>query len=164
MGARKIFTLLKKNFKIVAPVSGKVIDLQSINDKVFSEKLAGDGVAIEPTGDVIAAPADGMISLVFKTGHAFSMLLSNGIELLVHIGLDTVELEGEGFEVLVKEKRFVKCGEPIIKIDREGILAKGYTLTTPVIITNPDKIFELKCNFNANVELGKDTIFAYKTK
>lgn len=164
MGASKIFTLLKKNNRIVAPISGKVIDLKSINDKVFSEKLAGDGVAIEPTGNVIVAPADGTLSLVFKTGHAFSMKLSNGVELLVHIGLDTVELEGKGFEILVKEKKIVKCGQPIIKIDRDWILEKGYSLTTPVIITNPDTILEIKGNIGEDVEVGQDTIFTYRIK
>ena len=103
-----MFGLFKKELKLIAPATGKTIDLSQVPDQVFAEKMAGDGVAIEVTGDTIVAPADGELSLVFKTNHAFAMTLSNGIELLVHVGIDTVSLEGEGFERLTEPGQQVK--------------------------------------------------------
>ncbi|WP_291650835.1 PTS glucose transporter subunit IIA [Clostridium sp.] len=123
---------------LVAPVSGKIIPLSEVPDPVFAEKLAGDGMAIVAEGDTIVAPADGEVTLIFKTKHAFAMTLENGLEILVHIGLETVSLDGEGFEQLVEQGTKVKAGTPLIKINRELILSKGLSLATPVLITNVD--------------------------
>ncbi|MFL0246103.1 PTS sugar transporter subunit IIA [Candidatus Clostridium stratigraminis] len=160
-----MFNFLKKNLtkevKLVAPVSGKTIDLSKVPDAVFSERLAGDGIAIEPTGNVIVAPCDGELTLVFKTLHAFGLTLENGIELLVHIGIDTVSLDGEGFEQLAEAGTKVKAGTPIIKINREVILGKGYSLITPVLITNMDLVKDLETNLDKNVSAGKDEIISF---
>lgn len=149
--------------KLLAAVSGKVLPLSEVPDPVFAQKMAGDGVAINPTGDVVVAPADGELSLVFNTKHAFAMTLDNGAELLVHIGVDTVSLEGQGFEQLAEAGTKVKAGTPIIKIDREFIKSKGLSLMTPVLITNPDS-FELKAIENIDVVAGETTIVEYKAK
>lgn len=149
--------------KLVAAVSGKVLPLSEVPDPVFAQKMAGDGVAINPTGDVVVAPADGELSLVFNTKHAFAMTLDNGAELLVHIGVDTVSLEGQGFEQLAEAGTKVKAGTPIIKIDREFIKSKGLSLMTPVLITNPDS-FELKAIENIDAVAGETTIVEYKAK
>ncbi|MDW8802309.1 PTS glucose transporter subunit IIA [Clostridium sp. A1-XYC3] len=159
-----MFGFLKKEFKLVAPVSGKVIDLSEVPDPVFSQKMAGDGVGIDSTSDVVVAPADGVISIIFKTNHAFGMLLNNGVELLVHIGIDTVELDGAGFERLIQEGSKVKAGMPVIKIDRNLIKDKGYSLITPVLITNPDNLKELKYDIDMLVQAGKEAVVTYKTK
>ncbi|MCT8977131.1 PTS glucose transporter subunit IIA [Clostridium sp. CX1] len=159
-----MFGFLKKEFKLVAPVSGKVIDLSEVPDPVFSQKMAGDGVGIDSTGDVVVAPADGVISIIFKTNHAFGMLLNNGVELLVHIGIDTVELDGVGFERLIQEGSKVKAGMPVIKIDRNLIKDKGYSLITPVLVTNPDNLKELKYDIDMLVQAGKEAVVTYKTK
>ena len=151
------------DFKLVAAISGKVLPLSEVPDPVFAQKMAGDGVAINPTGDVVVAPADGELSLVFNTKHAFAMTLDNGAELLVHIGVDTVSLEGQGFEQLAEAGTKVKAGTPIIKIDREFIKSKGLSLMTPVLITNPDS-FELKAIENIDVVAGETTIVEYKAK
>lgn len=126
-----------KNF-LVAAATGTAIPLSEVPDQVFAQKLAGDGMAIMVEGDTVVAPADGELSLVFKTKHAFAMTLENGLEILVHIGVDTVSLNGEGFEQLAEQGTKVKAGTPIIKIDREFILSKGLSLATPILITNVD--------------------------
>lgn len=159
-----MFGIFNKNFELVAPIDGKVIPLSKVEDRVFAEKMAGDGVAIDSDGDIIKAPASGKLSLVFKTNHAFGILLSNGVELLVHIGLDTVKLQGQGFERLVEEGQDVKAGDSIIKIDREFIKANGYSLVTPVLITNPNILKNIEYRTGSDVEAGKDVVLIYKIK
>jgi sugar PTS system EIIA component len=160
-----MFDFFKKNknneVKLISPITGKTIDLSAVPDPVFSQKLAGDGIAIEPTGDIIVAPADGELTLVFKTMHAFAITLSNGVELLIHIGIDTVSLNGEGFKQLVEAGTTVKAGTPIIKIDRDFILSKGISLITPLLITNMDIVKELKVNVDNSVTAGKDEVITF---
>lgn len=150
-----------KTFKLVAPVNGKSIPLSETPDPVFAQKMAGDGLAMEPAGDVIVAPADGELTLVFNTKHAFAMTLENGVELLVHIGIETVSLNGEGFEQLAEQGAKVKAGDPIIKIDREFIKSKGLPLTTPVLITNPDILKSISPVENIETTAGKTTVLEY---
>jgi PTS system, glucose subfamily, IIA component len=152
----------RKSMALVAPISGKVIDLSRVPDQVFAEKMVGDGVGIDSTGDIVVAPADGVVVLIFKTNHAFAMVLDNEIEIIVHIGIDTVELKGTGFKRLIEEGTKVKAGEPIIKVDREFIKEKGYSLVTPVIITNSDRIKEIKYNTDIMAEVGKDIVIFYE--
>lgn len=159
-----MFNFLKKSFKLVAPIDGKVVELSEVPDPVFAEKMAGDGVAIESTGDVIVAPCDGVLSMIFKTNHAFGLTMDNGTELLVHIGIDTVALEGKGFERVASEGQSVKAGDPVVKINREEILEKGYSLITPVLVTNMDNVKELNGNIGAEVKAGYDEILSFKTK
>lgn len=147
---------------LVAPVSGKAMPLSDVPDPVFAEKLAGDGAAIMAEGDTIVAPADGEVTLIFKTKHAFAMTLENGLEILVHIGLETVSLDGEGFEQLVEQGTKVKAGTPIIKIDREFILSKGLSLATPVLITNVDATKSISAVETGNVVAGETTLVNFE--
>lgn len=147
---------------LLAPISGKVIDLAEVPDQMFFEKIAGDGVGIDSIGNTILAPAAGVVVLIFNTNHAFAMVLENQIEILVYIGIDTIELAGKGFKRLVKEGTKVKAGEPIIEVDREFIKEKGYSLVTPVIITNPDRLRAIKYNTGTMAEVGKDTVIYYE--
>lgn len=161
-----MFEFLKKNkrnssLSFVAPVTGKTIDLSDIPDPVFAQKMAGDGLGIDSTGDVIVAPCDGDLTLVFKTKHAFAMTLENDIEILVHIGIETVSLNGEGFEQLVEQGTTVKAGTPIIKIDREFIKSKGLSLVTPVLITNPDITKSIDTKIGIDVVAGETTVLEY---
>lgn len=159
----KIFSKKQKSdLKLVSPATGKVINLSDVPDAVFAQKMVGDGVAIDVTGDTIVAPADGTLTLVLKTKHAFALTLNNGIELLIHIGLDTVSLNGEGFEQLATEGEFVKAGTPIIKLNRDFILEKGFSLITPVLVTNPDIVSELSTFINKDVTVGQDEIIVCK--
>jgi PTS system D-glucosamine-specific IIA component/PTS system glucose-specific IIA component len=152
----------KSDLKLLAPATGKSIDLSKVPDPVFAQKMAGDGVAIDTTEDTIVAPADGVLTLVFKTKHAFAITLDNGIELLVHIGIDTVSLNGEGFEQLVEEGKSVKAGTPIIKIDRSFILEKGFSLITPVLVTNPEIVSEIVTSTDKDVIAGENEVILCK--
>lgn len=147
---------------LVAPVSGKAMPLSEVPDPVFAEKLAGDGAAIMAEGDTVVAPADGEVTLIFKTKHAFAMTLENGLELLVHIGLETVSLDGEGFEQLVEQGTKVKAGTPLIKINREFILSKGLSLATPVLITNVDATKSISAVETGNVVAGETTLVNFE--
>jgi PTS system D-glucosamine-specific IIA component/PTS system glucose-specific IIA component len=150
-----------KNF-LVAAATGNAIPLSEVPDQVFAQKLAGDGMAIMVTGDTIVAPADGELSLVFKTKHAFAMTLENGLEILVHIGVDTVSLDGQGFEQLAEQGTKVKAGTPIIKIDREFILSKGLSLATPVLITNVDAAKSITPVESGSVVAGETAVVNFE--
>lgn len=160
-----MFDLFKKNTKVIAPISGKVISLEMVPDPVFSKKIVGDGIAIdELSGDIACAPIDGTIALIFRTNHAFAIRTKEGIEVLVHIGIDTVELAGEGFERLVAEGAVVKTGDPIIRFDSEIIKKSGRSLASPVIITTPDHIGKIMISAAGTVTAGQEVVFSYKTK
>ena len=149
------------SLRLVAPVNGKSLPLSEVPDPVFAQKMAGDGLAMDPADDIIVAPADGELTLVFNTKHAFAMTLDNGIELLVHIGIETVSLNGEGFEQLAEAGTKVKAGTPIIKVDREFVKSKNLPLITPVLITNPDKLKSITPVENVDTVAGETTILEY---
>lgn len=155
---------LKKSYKLVAPIDGKVIDLSEVPDPVFAGKLAGDGIAINSTGDIVVAPADGKLSMIFGTNHGFGIILNNDVEVLVHIGLDTVALEGKGFERIAEEGQSIKAGDPVVRINREEIVSKGYSLIIPVLFTRPEIIKDMDKNLGAEVKAGIDEIMSYKLK
>ena len=154
-------TQSNSELKLVAIADGKVKPLSEVPDPVFAEKMAGDGVAIEITSDTIVAPADGELSLVFNTKHALAMTLENGVELLVHVGLETVSLNGEGFEQLAEAGQKIKAGTPILKVDREFIKSKGLPLITPVLITNVDAVKSITAKEGIDATAGTTTILEY---
>jgi len=158
-----MFGIFGKTQEIVAPISGRTVDITEVKDAVFSEKMAGDGLAIHPTGDIVVAPADGELTMLFGTKHAFGMTLSKGVQILVHIGLETVSLNGEGFTALKKQGDRVKKGEPIIKIDRAFITSKGLSLITPIIFTELDKLKSFEARVGVDVVAGVTPILTYKT-
>lgn len=150
-----------KTYKFVAPITGKAVPLSEVPDPVFAQKMTGDGVAIIPEDDTVVAPADGELTLVFGTKHAFAMTLENGVELLIHFGLETVSLNGEGFETLVEQGTKVKAGDPILKVNREFIKSKELPTITPVLITNPDIVTSFKTFENIDTVAGETTIIEY---
>lgn len=121
---------------ILAPVSGQVLPLSEVDDQVFASGAAGQGVAILPTDNQIVAPFDGEIVAVFPSKHAIGIKSTSGCEILIHIGLNTVMLEGEGFDVHVTQGQFVVAGELLITFDKALIEKEGYSLVTPIITTN----------------------------
>ncbi len=133
-----MFGLFNKTIKIKAPVNGQSVDLDEVPDEVFSQRMMGVGLAIIPSDGLFVAPADGELTMLFRTGHAYGMILDNKVELLVHIGIDTVELAGEGFEILSQQGQRVQAGDPIVRVDLELLKQKGYEIITPIIVTSPD--------------------------
>ena len=123
---------------VCSPLQGTVLPLDQVKDEVFSQKILGDGMAVVPVRGELYAPADGTIESVFESKHAISMVCANGAELLMHIGMDTVKLEGKGFTPQVKNGDAVKKGQLLMKFDLDGIKAAGYDVTTPIVVTNGD--------------------------
>lgn len=137
------FNLFKKaKTSVLACTDGKVVPISEVSDPVFSQKMMGDGFAVIPSSTTVCSPVNGKISMIFDTNHAFGLTMSNGLEVLVHIGIDTVNEKGAGFKRIAAINDTVKAGDPIIEIDLEALKAKGYDMATMVIFTN-DKYSEL---------------------
>lgn len=137
-----------KELTIYAPVAGKVIDITEVSDPVFAQKVMGDGVAIEPEENQIVAPFDGTVRMLAETRHAIA-LSKRDFEVLIHVGLDTVALNGEGFTSHVAIGDFVKKGTVLLSFDSKYIKEKGKSLITPVVIMNtPEKMMDIKKYFH----------------
>lgn len=144
-----MFDFLKKNKKkeaqpvsegVLYPVSdGKLMKVEEVPDEVFSKKMMGDGYAVDPSNGNFYSPCDGKVSLIPETLHAVGITADTGAEVLIHIGMDTVNLKGEGFSAKVKQGDRVKAGDPIVTVDLDAIRDKVPSLVTPVIITNIDE-------------------------
>ncbi len=126
-------------FILQSPLKGKIIDLQNVKDKVFSQKIMGEGFAILPTEGLVLSPCDGEIVSVIGTSHAVGILAKNGAEILIHVGLDTVKMKGDGFKTFIKVSDQVKKGQKLIEFSIEKILSFGLDTTTPIVITNSDQ-------------------------
>ena len=125
---------------VLAAVSGRVVPLEEVPDEVFAQGMAGSGAAIVPesSGEAVA-PVSGVLVKLFEGGHAFGISTDGGMELIVHVGLDTIEMRGGGFEKLATEGDRVEAGQPIVRFDLDEIQAAGYDPVTPVLVTNPDE-------------------------
>lgn len=137
--------------EILSPLAGKAIALEDVPNPTFAEGILGLGAAVEPSDGKITASADGTVGTLFDTHHAIGLNLDNGAELLIHIGINTVELNGEGFTAHVSEGDRVQKGQTLITFDKELIASKGYKTVTPVIITNPDEYSAVKRVADGNV-------------
>lgn len=151
----------KKDIVVYAPVDGEQISLEELPDRVFSSKMMGDGVAFCFTGNQVCAPCDGKLAMIANTKHAFGMELDNGTELLVHIGMDTVNLNGEGFQVLAEAGKRVKKGTPIIAIDRSFMEEQKVDLTTPLIVVKDNGIHFQICQRKGNVIMGATEVIRF---
>jgi len=130
--------------EVYSVADGQVIELEQVKDPVFSQKMMGDGFAVEPSNGNIVSPVSGTVSSVFPTKHALGLVTEAGLEVLVHIGLDTVSLEGKPFEVMVSEGQAVAAGDLLVKADLGAIQAAGRETTTVVVFTNGDVIKSVK--------------------
>lgn len=156
-----MFNLFKKKVidnRLYAPVTGECISLDDVADKVFSSRMMGDGAAFRFNGNEVCAPCDGKIIMIAQTRHAFGIQAENGAEILIHIGLDTVNLMGEGLKVLVSNNSTVKKGTPIIQIDTQLMKEKEIDLTTPMIVTNGNEFTLTIEHINDTVNVGETPI------
>lgn len=140
------------DIKILSPLSGEVTLLKEVNDQVFSEGILGKGIAIKPDGDRVVSPVDGVVTQMFETGHAVTLTSDGGAEILIHVGLDTVELKGLHFVKHANTGDKVRAGDPLVTFDREAIEAAGYDSITPVVICNPDDYRSLRIASSKNVK------------
>lgn len=125
---------------VYSPVNGKVIALESLDDGMFSEKILGDGIAIVPSDGNFIAPVSGTLESAFPTGHAYGIKTDSGLEVLIHIGLDTVSLNGKGFRPQVQQGEKVKAGDKLAEVDLDVIKEAGYPTETMIIVTSGNKV------------------------
>ncbi len=121
---------------VYAPISGRIVPLEQISDPVFSQKMLGDGMAIQPEASQVVSPFDGTVVATFPTGHAIGLRSLAGLECLIHVGIDTVTLNGRGFRLLVEQNQRVTQGTPLMELDLSVLNLSGKDLVTPLIITN----------------------------
>lgn len=159
-----MFDFLKKKDKgieIGSPVKGKAVPISQVSDPTFGEEILGKGVAIQPEDGKIYAPADGTIEMLFDTKHAVSMTTTEGVELLVHIGLDTVALKGEHFTAHKGNGDAVKKGDLLISVDLEAVKAAGYDVITPMVVCNTSDYQTVEAVTDTEVKPG-DTVLILK--
>ena len=149
--------------EIKSVLSGRVIPIEELEDNVFSQKIMGDGVAVEPEDTVVKAPADATVTVVMKeSGHACGLTLANGLELLIHVGIDTVDMNGDGFQLFVDEGQKVRAGDPLIQFDPEKIRAAGHPLTTMLIVTGEGNAKNVAMHSGIEAKAAETTVITYE--
>ncbi len=154
--------------ELLAPMSGRLVPLEEVPDPVFAERMAGDGVAIEPepeaspaSGDrsvTVVAPCDGLLAVLFPGGHAMAIAGPGGLEVIVHVGLDTVELAGAGFEVLARQGDRIRAGQPLVRFDPAALRDRGKRALSPVLVANVDAVERLQVSAGPTVRAGRDVL------
>ncbi|MGW7860127.1 beta-glucoside-specific PTS transporter subunit IIABC [Staphylococcus xylosus] len=143
---------------VYAPIDGQVVSLSKVNDPIFAEGMMGQGIAIKPESQTVHAPFDGVVSMIAVSKHAIGITSSTGVELLIHVGLDTVQLNGEGFNILVKENDSLQQGQPILKFDKSLLDSKNYDSIIPVIITNSAEFSETIATKESNITTNDELL------
>jgi PTS system N-acetylglucosamine-specific IIC component len=144
---------------LLAPVTGEVVALDQVPDEAFASKAVGDGLAIRPTDKIVVAPADGTVVKIFNTNHAFCLETDKGAEIVVHMGIDTVALEGQGFKRLVEEGAEVKAGQPILELDLDYLNANARSMISPVVVSNSDEYAGLAALASGSVVAGQTKLY-----
>ncbi len=139
-----LFFKREKIVEFKSPVSGETVDLTEVPDQVFASKMVGDGIAFKPDQGILFAPVSGEIVQVFPTKHAIGLRTKEGLEVLIHIGIDTVEMKGEGFKSFIKKNQRVQAGDKIMEFDLELIEKSTKSTLTPLIITNMTEVKSIK--------------------
>ncbi|MBZ1843592.1 PTS N-acetyl glucosamine transporter subunit IIABC [Klebsiella pneumoniae] len=149
---------------LVSPITGDVVALEQVPDEAFASKAVGDGIAVKPTSNIVVAPAAGTVVKIFNTNHAFCLETNNGAEIVVHMGIDTVALEGKGFKRLVEEGTDVKAGEPILEMDLDFLNANARSMISPVVCSNSDDYRALVILASGKVVAGQTPLYEIKGK
>jgi PTS system beta-glucosides-specific IIC component len=142
------------SYLVIAPVPGKLRELASVDDGVFSSGMLGQGVAIEPAGNVCVAPVTGTVMATMESNHAMAFVSAHGVEVLVHIGIDTVEMQGSGFSRLVEQGEQVQAGQPVLTFDTAAIEAAGFPATTMCVVSNSSEYRAVRPLAAGEVGLG----------
>jgi sugar PTS system EIIA component len=165
---RNLFKKKEESLKIVelkAYATGKVVKIEDVPDPVFSEKMMGEGIAIIPSEGEIVSPVDGEVIQIFPTKHAVGIKTNNGIEILIHVGLETVLMNGEGFSTHVTAGEKVKTGDLLVKVNLDLVKEKGKDIITPIVITNSDLIDRVEKPISSDiVTAAKQTILKVTAK
>lgn len=151
-----------KGIVLVSPVKGKAVHLSEVNDPTFGEGMLGKGIAVIPSEGKIYSPVDGEVGMVFDTLHAVSLTNVEGAEILIHVGLDTVNLKGEGFESHVQAGTQVKKGDLLLTVDLDVVKNAGYDIITPIVICNTDDYADIKEMTLGEVNPGDEIISIVK--
>ncbi|WP_175639405.1 PTS sugar transporter subunit IIA [Metabacillus schmidteae] len=159
---KSLFT--QKKEPVHAPLTGKLVSLEEVPDPVFSQKMMGDGIAIDPSENQVFSPVDGEVVSVFPTKHAITIRSKSGAELLIHMGLETVKLNGEGFHVLVGEGDKIKIGNPIAEFDINKVSNTGTKIITPIVLLNGEQFKIENRQSNQSVTGGQDMIMEITKK
>lgn len=140
---------MSKEIKLRLPIDGKIIPLTEVNDYLFNKKIMGEGIAVNPEGNFVYSPVDGEINLVYDAKHAIGIKTEDGLQILIHVGIDSVKLESRGFATYVKVGDKVSSGDKVLFFDKEFVEKKASPVT-PIVITNPELIESLDVNYKAS--------------
>ena len=149
--------------ELVAPLSGVLVPIDTVPDPVFAQKMVGDGISLDPTSNELLAPAPGVVTQLHAAHHALTLTTDSGVEILMHIGIDTVGLKGEGFAPLVAEGERVAPGQPLIRFDTELIGRRATSLLTQIIIVNGERVRQMKPHTGV-VEAGRSVVLDIELK
>ncbi|WP_143555707.1 PTS sugar transporter subunit IIA [Selenihalanaerobacter shriftii] len=159
-----IFKKEKKSMPIIkSPLTGRIIDLEEVPDQVFANRVVGDGIAIEPTDNILYSPVEGEIKQLFPTMHAVGIETKEGLEVLLHIGINTVELDGEGFSKFVSQGDQIKEGTKLIEFDLDYIEKNATSTVTPILITNLEDSQEIELIADSEVEVSTELFKVIET-
>lgn len=152
-------SIFSKKINVLAPLSGDIINIEDVPDVVFSKKIVGDGIAINPSGNKILAPINGTIGKILDSMHAFSIISEDGVELFVHFGIDTINLKGQGFKKIAQDNQKVKIGDVIILFDLDMLREKAQSVITPVVISNMENFKKIE-KASGKIIAGKTVIIS----
>ena len=153
-----MFGLKSKQIEIPSPLDGKVVPVTGLSDPVFSDDILGKGIAVLPDSGRIIAPVDALITMMFDTGHAVSLETDSGVELLIHVGIDTVKLKGSHYTIHKSTDEKVKAGDILMEFDAQAIIEEGYETVTPVVVCNPDSFKSISFAPEGSIKEGEPLI------
>ncbi|MGN1171694.1 MAG: PTS glucose transporter subunit IIA [Lachnospiraceae bacterium] len=159
MGLLDVFK--KKEICIASPMKGTCVSIKEVSDPTFGDEILGKGVAVKPVDGRVCAPEDGVVTTVFPTGHAVGITTKDEVELLIHVGIDTVKMDGRGFQIKCQDGQEVKKGDLLIEADLDLIRQEGYDTITPVVVCNSDDFSQIMKQTDGEVAAG-DTILTLK--